>query len=47
MMILVDPVVHLVEDWEELVMQNPDCLGQMLEVDCQACLACLVEATRR
>lgn len=33
--ILVDPVARLVEDWVELVMQNPDCLDQMVEVDCR------------
>lgn len=43
--ILVDPVAHLVEDWVELVMQNLDCLDQMVEVDCQEHLACLEEAT--
>lgn len=39
--ILVDPVARLVEDWVELVMQNPDCLDQMVEVDCQGHSACL------
>jgi hypothetical protein len=28
-------------------MQNPDCLGQMLEVDCQECWACLEEPVRK
>jgi hypothetical protein len=45
MKILVDPVARLVEDWVELVMQNLDCLDQMVEVDYLEHLACLEVAT--
>lgn len=41
--ILVD--LRLVEDWVELVMQNLDCLDQMVEVDYREHLACLEVAT--